>query len=400
MTVANPLQELYQGDQDVSFLTYGPCDGPSSGDGSGQTTTQESTVSPIEIVDSFGQYEAEYASIRKGVGVMALPQTGVVEVTGSERLEFLHRMLTADMNSLLPGQSRRAFLLNKAGRIVADAAVLHEADRSYLLTDAFQAPRLAGELESYLFTEDVAIRHTGDEWFHLALHGPAAAALVRRACGQTVADLEVSQHCRVTFADETSICFRRDETGSPGLHLLVARGGVAAVYKALLAAVDDEHTGDDLRGRCRPIGWQAYNTARIEAGTPLYYIDFGPDSLPHETGVLHEAVSFTKGCYLGQEIVARMQSLGHPKRVLVGLKSTENRLPIAGSEVFEPDGDTDRPGDIVGAVTSSTISPMLGGVAIAMAMVKWAKHQPGTRLIVPAEGQLIPVSVCELQFLK
>ncbi|MCC7406605.1 MAG: aminomethyltransferase family protein, partial [Phycisphaeraceae bacterium] len=137
----------------------------------------------------------------------------------------------------------------------------------------------------------------------------------------------------------------------------------------------------------RGIGWMAYNTARIEAGSPLFHVDFGPDSLPHETAILSQAVSFTKGCYLGQEIVARMQSLGHPKRLLVGLRLPDDRLPIAGSQVLTADGQ------VVGAVTSSTLSPLLGQTAIALAVVKWGRHEPGTTLRVAAEGAIVDARV-------
>ena len=352
------------------------------------------------MVDSFGAYESEYASIRKGVGIMDLPQTTLVEVTGGERLDFLNRMLTNAVKDLQPGQAIRSFLLNGKGRIEADTLLLHERERTYLFVDVFQAGRLVKCLEQYVFSEDVQIRETSGEWFHIALHGPAATTLLRHVSGQMVADLAVMEHCRLTIADQACLCLRRDETGSPGLHLLTPYAGASLVYKALFMALD-EHTSDEwLRGRGKPIGWQAYNTARIEAGNPLYQIDFGPDSLPHETGILTEGVSFTKGCYLGQEIVARMQSLGHPKRVLVGIKIQDDRLPIAGSEVFQPEADSQRPGPVVGAVTSSTVSPMMGGVAIAYAMVKWGLHAVGTRLLVPAEGRLTDCHVSEIRFLK
>src|SRR5439155_17574914 len=120
-------------------------------------------------------------------------------------------------------------------------------------------------------------------------------------------------------------------------------------------------------GRARRIGWHAYNIARIEAGWPIFNIDFGPDSLPHETGVLEDRVSFKKGCYLGQEVVARMQSLGHPKQRLVGLKAKEwttsggeEGVPEEGTRVYAQARGQEggQPPEVVGAVTSSAASPM------------------------------------------
>ncbi len=122
---------------------------------------------------------------------------------------------------------------------------------------------------------------------------------------------------------------RDDSAGEIGLELIVPASGARAVFELLLTAAHspDEHqhgapSSDDLvsRVRLRPAGWFAYNIARLEAGTPLYNIDFGPDSLPAETGLLHSRVSFTKGCYLGQEIVARMHARGHPKHTLVPIR--------------------------------------------------------------------------------
>ena len=128
----------------------------------------------------------------------------------------------------------------------------------------------------------------------------------------------------------------------------------------------------------------AYNTARIEAGASIYHIDYGPDTLPHEAALIEQTVSFTKGCYPGQEIVARMENLGHPKRLLVGLHLDDARLPIAGAQVFDSSNDD---AQVVGAVTSSTVSPMRGGKAIGLAMVKWGLCQIGTELSVFADGK-------------
>jgi folate-binding protein YgfZ len=144
------------------------------------------------------------------------------------------------------------------------------------------------------------------------------------------------------------------------------------------------------------MGWAEFNTARIEAGSPLFHVDFGADCLPHETSLLDETTSFTKGCYIGQEIVARMQNLGHPKRLLVGLRFDDARLPVAGSQVFDHE---DR-GTVIGAITSSTISPMRGHTAIAIAMIKWGKHRPNTKVVVPAEGQMVEAAVRGLRSME
>ncbi len=194
--------------------------------------------------------------------------------------------------------------------------------------------------------------------------------------------------CKVVIVGgEEIVAVRRDQTGGPGFELTMRRAKAESVWDALLAA---GQTLGDGRSRVRPIGWHAFNIARIEAGTPLFNIDFGTDNLPHETGLLAHRVSFTKGCYLGQEIVARTEHLGRPKQALVGLRPAGDLLPIAGADVVDAAGKT------VGAVTSSTLSPMLGAVPIAFAMVRQAALEGALR--VAAEGELTDAVVGPLKF--
>ena len=130
----------------------------------------------------------------------------------------------------------------------------------------------------------------------------------------------------------TVVAARRDQIGAPGLEIFCPLAEGESVAAALL---ESEAADDAGRRRIRPIGWYAYNVARIEAGTPLFNVDFGATNLPHETGVLHDRVSFKKGCYPGQEIVARIESQGRPKQTLIGLRPVGDALPVAGAQVFE-----------------------------------------------------------------
>ncbi len=380
----NPLHGLHEA-ADATYLPYGPAD------------------TAVQVVDTFGYYELEYAAIRRRVGVLDMPQRGVVELRGSDRLLVLHNLLTNEMKSLQPGQARRAFLLNQKGRIVADMVVLHEAHRTVLVLDVFQAAQVAGEIDRLIFTEDVQVADVSNTLHVLALHGPGGQAALAELAGTAAgafADWPNMTHRTLALAEGQVTVYRRDETGTPGLHLLAPADKVAAIYQRLMAVLhydpkQEQDAAVTSQRRGRPVGWLAYNTARIEAGTPIFRIDFGTDSLPAETGVLHDAVCFTKGCYLGQEVVARMQYLGHPKRVLVGLRFADDRMPVAGTPVRAAKAD-----EVVGAVTSSTVSPILGNLAIAFAVMKWGSHEPGTQVIVPAEGQNVTGTVQGLKFVE
>jgi folate-binding protein YgfZ len=403
--MSESIQQLHHA-AGAEMMVFGPADG--GGDGG----------EPITIAEHFGAYEAEYASIRQRVGIMHLPQRGLLDLRGSDVKDFLHRLLAQDINPLRGGASVRSFLLSDKGRVVADLGVHHGDENTWLEADVFDLPAVAQLLDDKLFAEDVAVEDWSDRRVCFALHGPASVALLEPLCADgddpnAPANLPGTHHV-LRLGGAACTVTRRDECGVMGLTVFVPREHAAAVYQALLDAAGFELGAPDpkqdpdaaadaalrrrqsLRGR--PIGWQAYNTARIEAGTPVFHIDFGPDSLPAEVGeaLFNEAVSLTKGCYVGQEIVARMKNLGHPKRVLVGFRAAGQELPVAGSQVVPADGDTSR---IIGGVTSSTFSALLGHQAIGFAVVKWGHHEPGTAVRIPAGGSLVTAEITGLRHL-
>ncbi len=361
---------------------------------------------PSEIVSTFGPYEVEYAAIRRRVGIMHRPQRGLLRLVGADVKDFLHRLLTQQINEMQGGDSRRAFMLNVKGRTIADMIVHHGDVDTWLDTDAVDIDELAKALDMRLFTEDVTIQDITGEWTSLSLHGPATVQLLEALGGRDV-DPPHAHHV-MELAGANVTVYRRDVCGVPGYEVWCKSGDAPTLYAAMWEAAGFDPDAPDpeadpqaaadatmqrresLRGR--PVGWLAFNTARIEAGAPVYHVDFGADCLPHESGVLHDAVSFTKGCYVGQEIVARMDALGHPKRMIAGLRLEGDRLPIAGSQVFDPEDHA----TIIGAVTSSTLSPLRGNTAIALVMMKWGKHEAGSNVAVAAEGGLVDAVVCDL----
>ena len=178
---------------------------------------------------------------------------------------------------------------------------------------------LSVSLGEFLFAEDVQISSVTETFHHVGVHGPQAPALIAAAAGdESPATLPDLQARAVEIGGIEVFVVRRDQTGGPGFELIMPRNDAVTVWETLLAA--GETISGQGRSRMRPIGWHAFNVARIEAGTPLYNIDFGPDNLPHETGLVSRRVSFTKGCYLGQEIVARTENLGRAKQELVGVR--------------------------------------------------------------------------------
>jgi aminomethyltransferase len=362
----------------------------------------------IEIVSTFGSPQAEYAAIHKSCGMMDLPFRSVVELTGRDRHVFLNNLITQEVWSksekrgLTPGQTCYAFLLNLKGRVVLDLHVIELDDRTWLEVDTRLARMLAELLDKYVFSEQVRINLPEPGYHPIGLHGPGAQTILREE--------GVFETGRLIGREV--VVWRNDPCGVPGYHILMRSEDAPMIWNHLQTRYSVEI--EPGKRRLRPIGWAAFNTCRIEAGTPLFGIDFelaepsvpgvrekpvSDDStpkaqgvLPAETGLLDRAVSFTKGCYLGQEVVARMYARGQIARRLVGLKIENGMLPIAGEHVFD---DQDNQ---IGAITSSTISPILSESAIALAILKKPHFETGRQVRVPAEGALRQARVVDLPF--
>lgn len=337
-----------------------------------------------EIVAAYGPVELEYASLRRAAGIVDAPQRGTIRVRGADRRDFLGRMVTQDLRTFDDGRATAGFWLNRKGRIEADLFLVAHRGEILVDLDVHQTDSTLATLAPYIVVEDVELVDDTAAMHRIVLHGPQASAVVARASGSAFT-LERGAAVEIIIAGHAVIAARRDEIGDPGVHLFVPRAAAPAIWRSLL----DRGIGDGLA--LRPVGWHAFNIARIEAGTPLMNVDFDTTCLPHESGVLRDRVSFTKGCYLGQEIVARMESLGRPKRMLVGLRIAEDLLPESGGNVHavlsEGGDDEARLGEIVGTITSSAPSPMLGSAPIAFAMVRSSHAAAETRLLVTAENR-------------
>lgn len=354
----------------------------------------EATEAACELVAMFGDIEPEYGAIRKGCGVFDASQYGTIEVTGGERIDFLSRMLTQSLDDLQPGGVRQSFWLNRKGRIDADLTLAELSDRMLISVDINQVRHTVETLDAYTFTEDIALRDASDEFHHIRLDGRLTLETLGVASGTPDLALPPGAARELTIGGIGVTAMRLDTAGQPGVELIAPYNDAETVWKTLL--LTDATIGEGKR-RIRPIGWYAYNIARIEAGTPIFNVDFGPTNLPHESGLLHERVNFKKGCYLGQEVVARMESLGKPARVLIGFRVHGDAQPVAGAQVFERDADGSMGGQI-GVVTSSTLSPMLGAASIGFAMIKTAHAHEGVTVLVNAEGEQAEAELTPLRF--
>jgi folate-binding protein YgfZ len=374
----NPLLELHR-QPEAEFQPYGES---------------------LEIVSTFGQPQAEYSALHKSCGLMDLPQRAIIALTGKDRLAFLNNLLTnqtyekQSKTGLAPGRGAYAFLLDaKSGRIKLDVNVLELGERTLLEVDARIVDELLAILDRYRFTEQVVFTSKINDLHEIALHGPGAAEVLGSAVDPLPQLSEPLQCALSRLLGTDVIVWRDDPCGVPGFHLIIPAHAAAAVWNHFVATYG---ASDQLGKReLRPIGWAAFNATRIEAGRALFGVDFDDSILPAETGPLtmSRAVSFTKGCYPGQEIVARMHARQQVAKQLVGIRMTSEALPIAGAQVL----DESRTNPI-GGITSSTLSPVLSNAAICLGYVKRPHFTVGTKLTIPAEAALREGVVVELPF--
>jgi folate-binding protein YgfZ len=286
-------------------------------------------------------FDEQYEALRGGAGVVELTDWSSVAVIGADRHKFLHNFCTNDVNSLTPGDSCEAFFTNAKGRILGHGHIDCRDDELVFIGTPEQAPRLIEHLDRYIIRDDVQLRDTSDvrNYFHAPMLPAAPAAR------------------------------------SIGVQLLGAESGTL-----LEVATDDQRRAREMwqeRGYVA-CGMAAFEAARIEAGTPLFGVDFNEQNFPQEVNRDRQAVSFTKGCYLGQETVARIDALGHVNQKLVGVRFSGREAPAAGMELLKN-------GTRVGQVTSAAYSPQLGA-SVALAMVRREANAPGTQLESPIGG--------------
>lgn len=333
----------------------------------------------------YGDPLAEYRHAIDHAALFDLSHEGKIEVTGKDAAAFLHNLCTNDVRNLAVGAGCEAFLTTGQARIVAHVGIEHGRtpdgrDVYWLDTAPGMAARVVQHLDHYLISEQVELadRTTDFAQYHLA--GPEAAAVLGRACGGPPPDLAELHSQSVSFGTAEGRIGRHDRLGLPGFDIWCGREQAAAVWQAL------------RQGGARPAGLRAYHLLRVEAGMPIYGLDIDDTNLPQEVGRTEQTVSFTKGCYIGQETVARIRTYGHVNRSLVGLRLASDQPVPSGSKLF-------RAGQEVGQVTSSVTSPRLG-TAIALAYVRRGSQEPGTNLEVEATGQRGAAEVVPLPFRK
>ena len=299
--------------------------------------------------------EEEYRAVRDHAGLIDWSTQSLLEIRGADRALFLHNLLTQNIKELAPGSGAHAALVTPNAKLLAELLVLADEQAHWLLTDRSRAETVLKTLERYVITEDVSLHDRSADVALLALQGPDTATILRHLdCSLA---LQPGTHTLCTVDDTTIRLVAWSLAGESGVIMVVPTDRARSVWERVRAQ------------GATPVGWEAFNIVRLEAGIPWFGIDMNEECLLPETGLERTAVSDTKGCYVGQEVIARLQTYGSVSRKLMGMVCEGPTVPAPGDAIHKD-------GQPLGEVTSACASPALKQ-PIALGYVKRPQYQVG-----------------------
>jgi folate-binding protein YgfZ len=344
-----------------------------------------SELNGAEIVSHYGNIPAEYAALRESAGVCDLSFRSRICLTGADRVRFLHGQVTNDIKRLKTGEGCYAAITTAKGKMESDLNIFVLQDELLLDFEPGLTEKISQRLEKYIVSDDVQVVDVAPHYGLLSAQGPQAEATVK-ALG-IFSDVPTKPLYSVKVSDATLgeiYLTNHPRLFGNGFDLFVPINSLGAIADKLIAAAKS------VGGRA--CGWDAFELARIEAGRPRFGADMDETNIPLECGIEARAVSYNKGCYIGQEVINRIHSIGHVNKELRGLRlgGDLNALPTKGDKLF-------RDGKEVGYITSAAKSPTLAA-NIALGYVRREANSPGTELILRTTTGETKVSVVELPF--
>ena len=316
------------------------------------------------LPERFTNPAAEYRCAQETVVLLDTNYHSLFRFRGPDRTRYLNAILTNDVQGLPPGQCNTSLLLNPQGHILAEMDVLAAQDLLTAVSHAMVRSRTAQTLEKYIIMDDVTLEDVTDTSASLALLGPASGPVVMELGYPEFPPMAENTHAEATLGGIRVMLVRRRMAEMPFVELFVERERAVDLWHVLLRAVRTQGGG--------PCGYQAWNSLRLEAGVPWFGYDFDDKHIPHEAALENSHISFSKGCYTGQEIVERVRSRGHVNRRRVGLEFTGQQAPEPGTTLLAD-------GKEAGHVTSAAYSYLLGR-PIGMGYVRRESVLPGSQL--------------------
>jgi folate-binding protein YgfZ len=331
---------------------------------------------PVHFGDSAGEYQRTLSA----ASVFDQSHRGKLEIIGPEAPQFLHNLSTNDIANLPLGGGCEAYFCDARAKALAHAFIYHvlvDGTRHAFWLDVTpgHGESLLKHLDRHLIAEQVEMSDRTAQFAQMHLAGPQARSILEKALGEPMPELGEFLHMERTFGGNAVCHLRRNNPlGAPGYDIVCLNARADGVWKMLVAA------------GAKPAGSQAYEVLRIEAGTPVYGIDVDANRFVMEVPRALRAVSYSKGCYLGQEpIVMSRDRAGHVNRTFLGVKVLEGGCLAAGTKLF-------RDGNDAGLITSCAQSPRLGA-PLALGYIRRGHQDPGLRLEAETPEGRKPVEV-------
>lgn len=344
---------------------------------------QFSELNGAEVVADYGDWLAEYQALCGVAAVVDLSFRGRICLLGNDRLRFLHGQITNDVKKLRTCEGCYAALTTAKGKMESDLNVYNLADELLLDFEPGLTENVSQRLEKFIVADDVQIMDAAPHYGLLSVQGPKAAEVIKAA---GLPELEtIFAITKISDAMLGEIYVANQPRGAQsGFDIFVPNAALDAVADKLIAAAKG------LGGRA--CGWTSLEVARIEAGVPRFGADMDETNLPMEC-VESRAMSFNKGCYIGQEVLNRIHAIGHVAKELRGLRLADGlkNLPPKGEKLFHD-------GKEVGYITSAVKSPALHA-NIALGYVRREANQIGTELVLRMASGESTATIVELPFI-
>ncbi len=344
-------------------------------------------VNGAEAILHYGDWRAEHSALRTSAVVLDLSSRSRLCLLGADRAKFLHGQVTNDVNALQNGHGCYAALVTAKGRMQSDLRIWNLAEELLLDFEPGLTAAVTARLEKYIVSDDVQVIDVSPHYGLLSVQGPKAAEVVAQL--GLGGELPV-QELRFASANNAALgqlyLMNQSRAGTTGFDVFVPIASLAVVAGKLIAAAKS------FGGRAS--GWQALEVARIESGIPRFAVDMDETTLPPEAGIEARAMSYRKGCYIGQEVLNRLHTMGHVNRELRGLRLAADLsdVPSRGDKLFKD-------GKEVGHVTSAVFSPALSA-NIALGYVRREWLAVGTELTLETKNGSSRAVVAELPFVK
>jgi folate-binding protein YgfZ len=327
-----------------------------------------SELNGAQIAADYGDWLAEHAALNETAGVLDLSFRSRLCLVGADRARFLHGQVTNDVKKLRAGEGCYAAITTAKGKMESDANIFCLADELLLDFEPGLTQKISTRFEKFIVADDVQIVDAAPHYGLLSVQGPKSGEVIRALNLFPEIPAQPFGSAKISDATPGEIYLTNHARhGTNGFDLFVPNNSLAAVADKLFAAAKN------FGGRA--VGWTAFETVRIENGIPRFGADMDESNLPQECGIEARAIVYNKGCYLGQEVINRIHSVGHVNRELRRLRLADDlpALPARGEKLF-------RDGKEIGFITSTVKSPKLGNIALGY--IRREANQPGNELVL------------------